>query len=267
MPRVTCRQGGVPRHAPGRREHRASRRSGRGAVAAAARLLRGRVQRRGRRCYRSRHCGLHRLHAHDRAHAGLGLCGGAHDNRRADGSARLVRCVLVVPAHAAWDTVQGALPTPRHETVAAPWHWRLPLGARWCAAASDTRRARSYRLRPTISHPETCCLLRDACPGITATARGCPPDHYLQSAELAVDFYLRRGFAFREYASWPLVLRELVSDRTGGGTGPLTCMLQSGALPECRRGAGGTSRGQGHVEVRVAARRNGGTVSVIPLGA
>ena len=48
----------------------------------------------------------------------------------------------------------------------------------------------------------------------TAEARGCPPDHYLQSAPLCQSFYYRRGFTALAYASWPPSLRALVSDRT-----------------------------------------------------
>ena len=48
----------------------------------------------------------------------------------------------------------------------------------------------------------------------TASARGCPTAHYLQSAPLFASFYHRRGFSSLAFPSWPPSLRALVADRT-----------------------------------------------------
>ena len=48
----------------------------------------------------------------------------------------------------------------------------------------------------------------------TASARGCPTAHYLQSAPLFAPFYHRRGFSSLAFPSWPPSLRALVADRT-----------------------------------------------------
>ncbi len=60
----------------------------------------------------------------------------------------------------------------------------------------------------------------------TAAARGYPPEHYLQSARLSLEFYAQRGFEALPYESWPKTLRDLVTDRTWEDC---RCLVQNGA--------------------------------------